>query len=102
MNTPPARVRPCGECPGCAGGVCDAYRLRVRWRRWRESDPRVFGFNVRYLWVRVSKRHPAHIVRVRWNPNGGRLEPLPFEPPGLRELVEKGLGWWSDVEEPGE
>ena len=98
----PGRMEPCGECPGCAGGTCDACVLRPKWTRWRDHDPTDHGFDWKHLWVRERRGWPESIVRVRWNATGGRMEPLPFEPPALRELVERKRGWWAPVDSPAE
>lgn len=102
--SPPAFARPCGECPGCAGGTCEALAPRPVWTRWKDLDPRPFAFKVGALLTREwhGRRWNVQVVRVRWNAAGGRLEPLPFEPPALRARVTEGRGWWAWVAEPME
>lgn len=100
---PPGFAVPCGECPGCAGGTCEAVAPRPVWVRWKDLDPRGFASSVRMLLTREwhGRRWSVQVVRVRWNARG-RLEPEPFEPPALRERVEQGRGWWAWVAEPME
>lgn len=72
------------------------------WHRWRDVDPTTFAFDVTNLWLREKSNTRAMLLRVRWNPTPGVLEPYEWEPPWPRELFRLKRGWWAVAREPEE